>query len=646
MKTDLDALSVLGEDGLLQQHLSDFKPRQVQLDMAEAVTDSIHNNSVLVAEAATGTGKTFAYLIPAMLSGKKIIISTGTKNLQDQLFYKDLPLLLKLLKRPVQVALLKGRSNYLCKERIEQHHDEAASIPRDIASQVYRIKIWSSQTKQGDISELKHISEKDAVWPYVTSSKDNCLGKECSHYDNCFLVKARQRAQKADIIIVNHYLFFADLGLKDSGFGELLPDVDTVIFDEAHQLPEIATLFFGKRWSSRQLLELIRDSEIELFKNLKANRAIIDIGQTLIRLVSEMRLAFGREKTSKPWAQIANKRELRAVISNVLEQLTQYTQLLEGLAPTEKSLANCWKRALEILGQFNVATGETPDGEVHWYETFARSFAIHLTPLNIAKAFRPYLEEDKRGWIFTSATLAVSESFDFFRNRMGIDAADCLQLPAVFDYKNKTSLYLPLNIPNPSDSRFLEAVVNAAIPIIEIAEGRTFFLFTSHAALQYAATVLQQRIAYPVLVQGSMPKQELLNDFRELGNAVLLGTSSFWEGVDVKGEALSCVIIDKLPFASPYEPILQARINALRKEGKEPFFDYQIPQAVIALKQGVGRLIRDIQDSGLLMLCDPRIHTKHYGRIFIKSLPETPIIRTLVEVQDFFYRINHERATL
>jgi len=670
---NLNYKSVLGKDGLLERGLPGFKPRQVQLEMAEAVAGTLKNNRILVVEAATGTGKTFSYLVPALLSGKKIIISTGTKNLQDQLFHHDLPILRKLIKLPFKVALLKGRSNYLCKHRIELHNEEGGFLPKNVQSQLYRIKMWSGQTRQGDIAEIKNIAEKDTVWPLVTSNKDNCIGQDCEYFDDCFVMKARQRALKADIIVINHHLFFSDLALKESGFGELLPNADAIIFDEAHQLHDIASNFLGMRFGSRQLSDLMRDTETELVKKGHSHQEIMQDGDKIITAIGDMRLALGNDKTRKPWAQISNNPKLVEAIAVVKDHLASFCEKLKVVAPSAKGLASCWERAQDMQQGFQLVTGETPLGEIHWFETFARSFNIYLTPLNIAKRFGKYLygfggdeksedSEDrnegdesndvadqeplpKKAWIFTSATLAVGEDFNFFCNRMGIksESSQQMHLKTVFDYQKQAALYLPQNLPNPTEVNYIAEVVEAAIAVIEIAQGRTFFLFTSHNALQFAARILPKRIRYPILVQGTMPKLTLLQRFRELSSggqgAVLLGTSSFWEGVDVKGEALSCVIIDKLPFASPYDPILQARINAMRKEGSAPFFDYQIPQAAIALKQGVGRLIRDVSDTGLLMLCDPRLRTKGYGKIFMNSLPDIPVVQSLLEVQEFFESI-------
>lgn len=640
MFDQLSIKKILDTDGLLQQHLADFTPRHVQLDMANAVESAIDKQQAVLVEAATGTGKTFAYLIPALLSGKKIIISTGTKNLQDQLYEKDIPELLKLLKIPVQVALLKGRSNYLCHYRTLLHNDEPGFLSKEIVSQLYRVKLWLNQTKGGDVAELKMIPENAPVWPYVTSSKDNCIGQDCDYYSKCFLVKARQKALKAEIIVINHHLFFADLLLKDTGFGELLPGADAVIFDEAHQLPEIASHFFGNRFSSRQLLELNRDIQSELLKTANAHSEIFSVCDTLQSSILSMRQCLHHGQIKQPWQHVANKPALKQVITVITESLQVLAKKLEVIASSQKAIEVLWQRCEELLVSFTKLTGETPSNKIHWYETFAKSFVMHFTPLNIAEEFNTVLQKSDLAWIFTSATMTTNNQFSFYQKRMGLEDARCLQLDAVFDYQKQAALYLPQGLPEPRAIDYTDRVVEKAIPIINASEGRTFFLFTSHAALQKAARLLEHKIDYPLLIQGSMPKAALVNQFKVLQNAVLLGTSSFWEGVDVKGDALSCVIIDKIPFASPQDPIMQARLQALRKAGLQPFNDYQIPLAVIALKQGIGRLIRDIDDKGLLMLCDPRLQQKNYGKIFLDSLPTMPVLKSVEEAAAFIKELD------
>lgn len=618
---ELSVHTILAEDGLLQKNFPNCHYRPSQLQMADAIEHAINHKQKLIIEAATGTGKTFAYLIPAILAGKKIIISTGTKNLQDQLFKKDIPELAKILKIPIKAALLKGRGNYLCQHRIALHQSDTRFFSKTMISELYRLNLWQHQTKQGDKAEIDFIAENSEVWPLVTSTKDNCLGQECDHFQKCFLVKARRKAIEVDIIVINHHLFFADLLVKEEGFGELLPEADVVIFDEAHQLPEIASSFLGENLSSRRIIDLAKDCISETINAAIKDQEIVMVAEKLQKTLADMRINFGNDLVRKPWIQICYKQSLQEAIASVKDALIGLRTALELLAQQHKGIASCYERTLEIEALFNQVTSMTPVDSIHWYETFTKTFMIHLTPLHIAQHMKEIYGE-KCSWIFTSATLAVKDNFQFYQDRMGLSDAITLKIESHYDYYNQATLYLPKGLPEPNDQGYIVSLIEKVIPIIEAHGGRTFFLFTSFAALHQASQLLETRLNFPLLIQGQKPKQALLKDFIKSGNAVLLGTSSFWEGVDVKGEALSCVIIDKLPFASPNDPVLQARINALRKEGQDPFEAFQLPQAVIALKQGVGRLIRDELDTGTIVLCDPRLQTKPYGKLFLDSLPK------------------------
>ncbi len=621
MNINLSIQSILSENGILQQNLPNCNYRSSQLQMAEAIANAIENKQKILIEAATGTGKTFAYLIPAILAGKKILISTGTKNLQDQLFKKDIPQLAKILKLLIKAALLKGRSNYLCKHRIELHQSDNKFFSKQLISELYRLKIWQNQTVQGDKAEINFIAENSEVWPLVTSTKDNCLGQECDYYKKCFLVQARKKALEADIIVINHHLFFADLLVKEEGFGELLPEVDVVIFDEAHQLPEIASMFLGESLGSRRIIELAKDSIAEAINAGLKDHQILSCSDKLQKTLAEMRINLGNELVKKPWNQICHKKALQDNIGQIKLHLEELRCALEIMASIHKGIAACYERILEIENLFKTVTAANAKNTIHWYETFVKTFVIHLTPLDIAVEMEKIFSKNMC-WIFTSATIAVKDSFDFFKVRMGLQDACNLQIQSHYDYLNQATLYLPDGLPEPNEPHYIDSIVAKVIPIIESYQGRTFFLFTSYSALNQAAKILENKIHYPLLIQGQKPKQALLQDFISLGNAVLLATSSFWEGVDVKGETLSCVIIDKLPFAAPNDPVLQARINAMRQQGQDPFNDFQLPQAVIALKQGVGRLIRDENDTGMIVLCDPRLKTKPYGKVFLESLPK------------------------
>ena len=602
--------------------------------MAEAVARALTDHEILIAEAGTGTGKTFAYLVPALLSGKKVIVSTGTKALQDQLFHRDLPAVREALGVTVSVALLKGRSNYLCLHRLSLTEAEGRFRSREQADQLVRVRDWAGRSRSGDIAELTDIPEDSAVWPLVTSTTDNCLGQECPSIRDCHVLKARRAALEADLLVINHHLFFADLALREEGFGELLPGAQAVILDEAHQLPDTAAQFFGVTVSSRQLIELAHDSIAEQIKEAGDMPELRDDAEKLEQATRDLRLAFGAEQKRGGWREI--EAQLRTALDTLCGQLGTLSQHLETAAPRGKGLENCWGRAVQLEERLEQVTQAHPTEHVQWFETFPRSFALHSTPLNSAAMFRTHLARQKCAWLFTSATLTVGGRFEHFIDRMGLEDALTERWDSPFDFTRQALLYLPAALPAPSEPRYTEAVIEAAVPVLHASGGRAFLLFTSHRALQEAQQLLTNRLPFPLLVQGSAPRAELLNRFRALGNAVLLGTASFWEGVDVRGEALSCVIIDKLPFASPGDPVLQARLEAIREQGGNPFRDYQLPQAVLTLKQGAGRLIRDSTDRGVLMLCDPRLSEKSYGKTFLDSLPPMPHTRRLEDVQYFY----------
>jgi ATP-dependent DNA helicase DinG len=606
--------------------------------MAETIASALEGNEVIVAEAGTGTGKTFAYLVPALVSGKKVIISTGTKNLQDQLFHKDLPVVRQALGVPVEVALLKGRANYLCLHRLEIARSEGRFTALEQAHQFQQIVRWSEQSASGDVAELSALPEDSPLWPLVTSSTDNCLGGECPRLEDCFLAHARRRAQEADVVVVNHHLLFADLALRDGGFGELLPGANAFILDEAHQVPEIASTFFGMSIGANQLRELARDAITEDLREAGETPALRTAAEALEKAVADMRLAFGLEVRRGPWRDMAETEAIADAIANVSQQVEQLESQLESLAPRGKGLENCHRRAGELGQLFSVLTGAAPAGYVHWFETHARSFTLTLTPMEVAEIFRKTIGETRRAWIFTSATLAVGKSFSHYTDQLGIEGAETYQWDSPFDYPQQALFYVPPEMPDPQSPEYTRHVIEQALPVLEASRGRAFILFTSHRALQEAAERIEGKLPYPLLVQGEAPRRRLLERFRAEGNAVLLGTGSFWEGVDVRGEALSCVIIDKLPFASPGDPVLQARIEAMRERGENPFMDFQLPQAVITLKQGAGRLIRDVSDRGVLMVCDPRLLSKPYGRLFVESLPRMLRTRSLDVVRRFFLK--------
>jgi len=621
-----------------------FFPRKEQQLMAAATADTIASSKTLIVEAGTGTGKTFAYLMPALQSGKKIIISTGTRHLQDQLFGKDLPVVRDALRAPIQSALLKGRSNYLCWHRMGTAAGEGRKLSGRQLHELEEIRAWSAQTTSGDIAELGKVPEDSMIWPRVTSTVENCLGQECEYFRDCFVVKARRHALEADIVVINHHLLFADMVLKEEGFGELLPGADAFIIDEAHQLPDVASAFFGTTLSSHQLRDLVRDTRLEHVREAGDMQDLPEAADRLEALTHQLRLALGQTDRRAAWSEVAADAALQDALQNLSACLQQLTDWLVIAAERGKGLDSCRVRAVLLKERLALLMKHASGEYIHWFETFRTSFRLNLTPLNVAPIFRNCLDNLSSAWVFTSATLAVGDSFDHFAGQLGLEDAQMLKLDSPFDYQNNALLYLPDNLPAPNERFYVDAVVSCVRDVLEASAGRAFVLFTSHSALRAAAAQLEDTLEFPLLVQGTAPRRELLERFRELGNAVLLGTGSFWEGVDVRGAALSCVIIDKLPFSSPGDPILQARIEALREQGINPFMAYQLPNAVISLKQGVGRLIRDHCDRGVLVLCDPRLRSKAYGRIFLKSLPQMPHTSDSDRVHEFFAAIESSRT--
>ena len=623
---------VLGAEGPFAREVPGFVPREVQMAMAEAVAAAIDERHTLIAEAGTGTGKTFAYLVPALLSGKRVIVSTGTKALQDQLFHRDLPRVRSVLGARLSAALLKGRANYLCLHRLEQARTEGQFASRQQVSDLQRIHAWSTSTRHGDRAELAELAEDSPLWPRVTSTTDNCLGSECAFFNDCFVVKARRAAQEADVVVVNHHLLFADLAIKQEGFGEILPGAHAFILDEAHQVPELAGQFFSVSLSARQLAELVRDTIAECGAVTGVLGILQPLTEAITTAVRKLRLAMDGFPGRAALKRIERDAEVEAGIEGLRLALEA---LVNGLAPhneRSRGLDSVHERAQSALARLNQLMDGSARDSVHWYELSAQGFSLHSTPLDLAQPLRELREQSHAAWIFTSATLSIAGDFTHFARQLGLDDPHTVCLQSPFDYQRQALAYLPAGLPEPNTERVVEAV----IPVLAASQGRAFLLFTSHRALRRAADLLADRVPWPLFVQGSAPRHQLLEEFRASGNGVLLGAASFWEGVDVAGDALSVVVIDKLPFAAPDDPVLAARLETLREAGLKPFFDWQIPNAVIALKQGAGRLIRDIHDRGVLVLCDPRLTSKGYGRIFLASLPDMPRTTDIGAVQAFF----------
>jgi len=614
--------------------------------MAQAVARAITLRQPLVAEAGTGTGKTFAYLVPALLYGGKVIVSTGTKTLQDQLFERDLPLIRDALAAPITVALLKGRANYVCHHHLERTAREGRLPTRADARYLPKIVAFARASERGDRAELADVPENAAIWPLVTSTRDNCLGSNCAFYRECFVMKARKEALDADVVVINHHLFFADVTLRDEGLAELLPACNTVILDEAHQLPDTATLFFGEQTTAGELTELARDAEAIARSQLRDVPDLPDASAELVPLIRKFRLAAGDVPGKYAQQALAGRREFREALEALAAGLDRLASEMRLVADRSEDIAVVARRAeaaadgLERWQSGLRGPDDEPDDWIRWMDIGAQSWQLHASPLSVADVFRRQVDETGRAWIFTSATLAVGRDFSHYTSQLGLgDAATgCWDSP--FDYATQGLLYVPRGLPPPNSVEHTNAVVDAALPVLKASGGRAFLLFTTLRALNAArerlmAAFEREGLDFPVLVQGDGSKTELLLRFRALGNAVLLGSASFWEGVDVPGDALSVVVIDKLPFAPPDDPLLAARLARLVAEGGNAFMDWQLPQAAISLKQGAGRLIRTETDRGILMLCDPRIVDKPYGRKIWQSLPAMKRTRDLDDVIAF-----------
>ncbi|MGM0525826.1 MAG: ATP-dependent DNA helicase [Pseudomonadota bacterium] len=626
---------VFEPEGPLSSAIKGFQPRHAQLQMATAIETTIKNSKQLVVEAETGTGKTFAYLAPILLAKDKAIVSTGTKNLQEQLFHRDLPTLRKILSPKKVIALLKGRANYLCLYRLEQAQQQAGQFAPAVQNQLLKVKRWSTMTRSGDIGELNELQEDAQVMPLVTSTKDNCLGRDCPVYDECHLVKAREEAKKADIVVVNHHLFFADLALKDTGFGEIIPDSDVVVFDEAHQVPDIASQYFGEAISSRQLMEMAEEITRLCLTELKDLSQATQMARMFEQVVKDWRLQFPREPMRGNWRDWRQQADMPSATQRLEEKLELLVEVLKTARGRHKEMDNLIERGEEYLSLWQQLMNTEETGFSYWFETTSRHVVLHQTPLSVAKKFGGLVRHSQRAWVFTSATIAVNEKFEHFTHRLGLFDAETLLLASPFDFSTQAMLCLPRYLPEANDYNRHSHLADIAQQCISHNRGGTFLLFTSHRMLQQMADYLRDILDRKIFVQGDAGKTELLKQFTEAGNAVLLGTSSFWEGVDVRGDALRCVIIDKLPFASPDDPLLNARVEDARLRGVDAFNTIQLPQAIIALKQGAGRLIRDKHDRGVLLVCDNRMVNRYYGARFLNSLPPMARTRDLNQALNF-----------
>ncbi|MGB4911238.1 MAG: ATP-dependent DNA helicase [Candidatus Dechloromonas phosphoritropha] len=626
-------------DGPLARAINGYRVRAQQVDMAERIAAAINGCSVFIAEAGTGTGKTFAYLVPALQSGGKVIVSTGTKTLQDQLFNKDLPMVRAALKAPVRIALLKGRANYVCPYHLGRALADGRFLTREDAANARRIAVFAKVTHSGDKAECPDVPENSPVWNHATSTRENCLGQECPDYKGCFVMQARREAMAADLVVVNHHLFFADVMLRDEGMAELLPACNTVIFDEAHQLPEVATLFFGDTVSTAQVLDLVRDARSEGLANARDCLELQTGSRDVEKVARDLRLAVGIDAGRFACGQLLERPEFAPALKSLEEEVGKFAAILETQAQRAEGLEKCWQRALELVARI-AEWQKTSDGYVRWGEAYTHSLQLNSTPLDVAEIFKKQMGGHPRAWIFTSATLAVQGRFHHYCSELGLGEPETACWESPFDYARQAVLYAPLGMPEPNSFGYTDAIVDAAFPALLASGGRAFFLCTSLRAMRRTHELLKARFEdegheLPLLLQGEGSKNDLLRRFRHLGNAVLVGSQSFWEGVDVRGEALSLVVIDKIPFAPPDDPVLAARIEQMRQQGRNPFMEYQLPRAVINVKQGAGRLIRDETDRGVLMICDPRLLSKPYGRRIWQSLPPMRRTRELSDVIDF-----------
>jgi ATP-dependent DNA helicase DinG len=636
-----DLAAIFRDQGPLAQALPGYRYRPQQAEFAQAVAAAIEARAQLIAEAGTGTGKTFAYLVPALLSGGKVIISTGTKTLQDQLFERDLPRVRDALRVPVTVALLKGRANYVCHYHLERTASEGRLVSRQDVRYLHKIRVFAQSSTTGDKAQLADVPEGASIWPLVTSTRENCLGSECPHHKQCFVLAARRDALAADVVVVNHHLFFADIALRDEGLAELLPACNTVICDEAHQLPDTATMFFGEQVTAGQMLELARDAQAEAGRNAAEAKSLPTAADELALAVRKFRLASGFDTGKFTRAQLASRTSFESELDALCVALSTLADELQAHAPRSEGLALCFHRAGDFARRLDLWRRQDDLDWIRWLDLTQTGWQLHASPLSVADVFRAQVDAAARAWIFTSATLAVRGDFSHFQHEMGLEAAATACWDSPFQYREQALLYVPRELPEPSSAAHTQAVVEAALPVVRAAGGGAFLLFTTLRALQRARDLVTEAMQregmdFPLLVQGDAPRGELLARFREHGDAVLLGSQSFWEGVDVRGEALAVVVIDKLPFAPPDDPILAARLERLAQSGGNPFFDYQLPQAAISLKQGAGRLIRSETDRGVLMICDTRLVEKPYGKRLWQSLPPMRRTRDLADVVAFF----------
>jgi len=619
--SDQRIIDALSDDGAFASANPGFKSRDVQQQMSVAVNQAIQSQSNLVVEAGTGVGKTFAYLLPALLSEKQLVISTGTKNLQDQLFKRDLPAILRILELNPRVALLKGRNNYLCLYRLENTLASGRLPDPKAVKHLSVVNRWRDKTLTGDLGDLSVLPEKSSIIPLVTSTAENCLSQDCPFIDECYLSAARERARKAKVLVVNHHLLLADLVLKEDGFGELLPDTDIFIIDEAHHLSKTAYQFYGNSITSRQLNELCKEVELEYRTQVTDCRDLLLESERLAKEVKEFRMALPDYDIKEEWRSNHGR---QVALDNLSIKINKLLDIVKVNSTRTKVLESCFERLLSFKNTIENFAGEaiSQQQRINWFETNRGGFRLNTTPLDVAELFQASRQRYARSsWVMTSATLTVNNNFEHYINELGWQGVEQKFLPSSFDYQKQAYMYVPRNLPSPNHAQHTNAVVEASLPLLQATSGRAFLLFTSHRALKLAAEKLREYDVFNCLVQGEASKEELLQRFVAEEHSVLIATGSFWEGVDVSGQDLALVVIDKLPFAAPDDPVLNAKITRCRQQKGNPFYELQIPDAVLSLKQGVGRLIRSVHDKGVVCICDARLVGKDYGGIFVNSLP-------------------------
>ena len=626
--------------GPLNDCLNNYQLRTEQVEMAKSVSNAIKDKESLVIEAGTGVGKTFAYLYPSLLKGGRVVISTATKNLQDQLFFNDIPKIREALKISVKVNILKGRANYICKLRMENTNQEGMFFNKNDAKYLHLIKAYSDNSDSGEVSEISKIPENSAIWPMVTSTKENCLGQDCEFYKNCFLVKARKEALESEVLIVNHHLFFADFVLKDAELSEILPKANTVIFDEAHQVPLVASFFLGEFISSSQIINLIQDCQQSFIKYPDTIKILDSLAKDLQENIFELKALISPSSVRLNINKLQDYDAFKETYKTLIAKLDLLETILSKHAEDNAESQRLFDRATELTIKLNSWLKRDNQNDIYWLEVFARTIQFNATPISVAEQFNKFQKKADSAWIFTSATLSINGSFDHFTSLLGLKKSRTQYLQSPFNYSENAFLYVPKEIPDPKDELFNLVLVKKALPLIRAAKGRAFILATSLKSMEEIGALLKDefeknKIDYPVITQGEGPKNDLLNQFKKHGNAVLIGSLSFWEGIDVRGSTLSLVIIDKLPFQSPGDPVFESKIKLLTEEGTNAFMSMQLPEAIIRLKQGVGRLIRDDHDKGVMVICDRRIIEKSYGMKIWKSLPSFKRTRSESAVINF-----------